>query len=148
MTIAAGFYCKDGVVLAADTEITFSGGAGKTYSSKMLLISSTLGCHATYAGSPDVAKELGRELSQSVKEQTEHGALQALIAAYKAYWDDNYAASPESDTTSMLVTLREGAKSASMCCGIDTLYRFASMRHWELGTNRLRHCSIRFIPRL
>ncbi len=70
MTIAAGFYCKDGVVLAADTEITISGGAGKTYSSKMLTISSPLGCHATYAGSPDVAKELVHELSQSLQEQT------------------------------------------------------------------------------
>src|ERR1700740_3854311 len=71
MTIAAGFYCRDGVVLAADTEITISGGAGKTYSSKMLTISPPLGCYATYAGSPDVAKELMQELRQSVRALSE-----------------------------------------------------------------------------
>jgi len=109
MTIAAGFRCKDGVVLAADTEISVLGGTGKSYSSKMFEINSGLGSHLTYSGSPDFTKELVQELKQSVAGKPQQSALQALKETYRDYYD---AQLPDSDrdTTSMLITLREGKK--------------------------------------
>jgi 20S proteasome alpha/beta subunit len=58
MTIIAGFRCENGVVLAADTEITLDGGTGKTYESKIFVLDSGLGCHLAYTGVSDFAAEL------------------------------------------------------------------------------------------
>jgi 20S proteasome alpha/beta subunit len=108
MTIAAGFRCKDGVLLAADTEISFSGGAGKTYGSKLFQLDTKLGCHLTYSGSADYAKELVYDLKQSVKGNDWEIAVEGLKTTYQTHWDANFSHDP--DGASILVTLRAGKK--------------------------------------
>lgn len=108
MTIAAGFRCQDGVILAADTEMGFSGGTGKTYGSKLFELNNELGCHLTYAGSADYAKGLAYELKQSVRGKPWEAALKSLKATYQTYWDANSSNDP--DAASILVSLREGKK--------------------------------------
>lgn len=108
MTIAVGFRCKDGVILAADTEMSFSGGTEKTYGSKLFELNSELGCHLTYTGSADYAKELVYELKQSVRGKPWETALKSLKATYQTYWDANSSNDP--DAASILVSLREGNK--------------------------------------
>lgn len=110
MTIAAGFRCRDGVVLAADTELTFSGGTGKTYGSKMFSLDGKLGCNLTYAGSADYVKELVYDLKQATQGQPWQEALKALKTTYQTYWDANLQHDQEGSVTSILVTLREGKK--------------------------------------
>ena len=57
MTVAAGFVCKNGIVLCADTEIT--AGTGKYQQSKIVHLFSA--CYAVYAGdSPFVAEIVPR----------------------------------------------------------------------------------------
>lgn len=57
MTVAVGLVCNNGVVLAADTEITY-GVAGKKEESKLFQINRNCGCWLTYTGHCDFAKEL------------------------------------------------------------------------------------------
>jgi 20S proteasome alpha/beta subunit len=56
MTVAVGLVCNNGVVLAADTEVTYVGGTGKRYESKIFPIRPEAGCYLTYTGNPDFAK--------------------------------------------------------------------------------------------
>jgi hypothetical protein len=131
MTIAAGFLCKDGVLLAADTEITFSGGKGKTYASKIFHVSSTnLNCYLTYAGSPYFAKELVHELGQALDDAPpSQSPLKTIKATYLAYLDEQFAKSPETETASVLVALREGTK-VNLYLGSDR--HFTQVRGYEV----------------
>lgn len=65
MTIAAAFICNDGVLLGADTEITYSD-FSKAYESKILDIHHNVDLYLTYAGSPYFV----REIIESVKKAT------------------------------------------------------------------------------
>lgn len=105
MTIAAGFRCKDGIVLCADTEITLS--VGKTYESKIFYPSERLGCHLTYCGSADFAKELVGDLQRTLASTTEDTALSVIKNAYKELFDQSCDPNDVNTWTSILVTLRE-----------------------------------------
>lgn len=67
MTVAVGLVCNNGVVLAADTEVTYVGGTGKRYESKIFPIRREAGCYLTYTGDPDFAKELVDRLLERIK---------------------------------------------------------------------------------
>lgn len=105
MTIAAGFRCKDGVVLCADSEITL--GTGKTYQSKILPLSDALGCYLTYCGSADFAKELAGDLKRELAGISANVPLPRIKNAYKQLFEQSCNPDNESTWTSILVTLRE-----------------------------------------
>jgi hypothetical protein len=56
MTVAAGFVCANGVVLGADTELTFT--TGKTNERKIFEINPYHGCYIAYSGDSYAAKDL------------------------------------------------------------------------------------------
>lgn len=64
MTIAAGFNCKDGVVLCSDTQITQA--AGESYESKIFCIKAEADCHLAYAGYAEFIKEFVAELKEII----------------------------------------------------------------------------------
>ncbi|HVB98755.1 MAG TPA: hypothetical protein VNJ12_05405 [Candidatus Dormibacteraeota bacterium] len=112
MTIIAGFRCKNGVVLAADTEITNLGGTGKTYESKIFTINAQLGCSVAYTGDSDFAKELVDELRVATKNKTSEEALTAAKLIYREFWHEHYTKPPQDEKSHafILLTLREGKK--------------------------------------
>jgi 20S proteasome alpha/beta subunit len=67
MTVAVGLVCHNGVVLAADTEVTYLGGTGKRNESKIFPINREAGCYLTYTGDPEFAKELVDRLRDRIK---------------------------------------------------------------------------------
>jgi 20S proteasome alpha/beta subunit len=69
MTIAVGFRCDDGVILAADTEITHW--QSRSYESKILDISAGYhSCYLAYSGDVMFTKEITEDLKEVVA-QTE-----------------------------------------------------------------------------
>jgi 20S proteasome alpha/beta subunit len=56
MTVAAGFVCSNGVVLGADTELSFT--TGKANERKVFEINQYHGCYVTYSGDSYAAKDL------------------------------------------------------------------------------------------
>ena len=111
MTIAVGFRCLDGVVLAADTLITFEGGTGKKYESKLFTVNAPLGIYLTYAGDPDFAKELVRSLQVSTLGRGEKQALSIVKQTYQTFYREHYTEPPKSEKSSawILVTVLEGS---------------------------------------
>jgi 20S proteasome alpha/beta subunit len=82
MTVAAGFVCHNGVILGADTEITFPG-TGKTNESKLFPINREMGCYLTYTGVPDFAKELADRLRNKTKGEGADEILRIMRQEYK-----------------------------------------------------------------
>lgn len=86
MTIAVGLVCNNGVVLAADTEITY-GATSKKEESKLFRISHELGCWATYTGVSDFAKEFVDRLRNLEKALSPSGALSLIRSEYNQMLD-------------------------------------------------------------
>jgi 20S proteasome alpha/beta subunit len=109
MTIATGFCCSDGVILAADTLITMVGGAGKSYESKIFEVDFDLNMFLTYAGDPDFAKEYVNELSEQVKGKTPSQALALAKDLSTRLYTDHYFTPQEGAKTyaTMLLTLQD-----------------------------------------
>jgi hypothetical protein len=110
MTIIAGFRCEDGVVLAADTEITLDGGTGKTYQSKIFAVSPELGCHLAYTGDSDFAQEFVDHLVHNIGGKTSQQGLAFIKTAYRDFIEEHYTKAPKGEKTWawILVTLRHG----------------------------------------
>jgi 20S proteasome alpha/beta subunit len=112
MTIAAGFRCVDGVLLAADTEITL-GGIGKTHRKKIFLIHVNEGCCFTYSGTPDFAKEL--EAAADIETKTKHGEdlLQAIRRIHQELMQKHFTEPPKNEKTfaDLLVTVRVNGRA-------------------------------------
>ncbi len=83
MTVAAGLVCHNGVVLSADTEITFLGGTGKKYEPKIFPINREMGCYLTYAGDPYFAKELVDRLREDTKRKDAEEILETIKREYR-----------------------------------------------------------------
>lgn len=79
MTVAAGLVCHNGVVLAADTEVTYLGGTGKLYESKIFSINREAGCYLTYTGDPEFAKELVDRLRERIEKQHDPELIKLAI---------------------------------------------------------------------
>jgi 20S proteasome alpha/beta subunit len=107
MTIAAGFRCVDGVLLAADTEITLAG-IGKTHRKKIFAIHINNGCCFTYAGTPDFAKELEMAADTEAKTKSGEALLQAIRHIHEELMHKHFTAPPKSEKTfaDVLVTAR------------------------------------------
>ena len=73
MTIAAGFYCHDGVVLSTDTEITSS--ISKTHEAKVSLFDFPGGKVAfAFAGNMNFALAALHKLERRLKEEESKGS--------------------------------------------------------------------------
>jgi 20S proteasome alpha/beta subunit len=109
MTIVAGFHCTDGVLLAADTLISFEGTDTKTYDSKIFRINPELDIYLTYAGDPDFAKEYVCELAEATAGKTEVEALALADQISKKLWKMWYVAPAKGDKSwaHMLLTILE-----------------------------------------
>jgi 20S proteasome alpha/beta subunit len=109
MTIAAGFCCSDGVLLAADTLISMQGGSGKSYESKILEVDFDLNMYLTYAGDPDFAKEYVNELSEQVQGKNPSEALSIAKTLATKIYADHFCVSHEDAKTyaTMLLTLQD-----------------------------------------
>lgn len=107
MTIVAGIQCKNGVVLAADREITV-GQIGKTYESKIFLINKGQGCHVSYAGSTDFMKELVSQLREAAAGKTGNVLLLAIKDLYQQSWNKHFTEPPEVEKTfaELLITIK------------------------------------------
>jgi 20S proteasome alpha/beta subunit len=109
MTIATGFCCSDGILLAADTLISMIGSSGKSYESKILEVDFDLNMYLTYAGDPDFAKEYVNELSEQVKGKNPMGALAGAKSLATRLYAEHFFA-PETDFkthAAMLLTLQD-----------------------------------------
>jgi Proteasome subunit len=73
MTIVAGFKCKDGIVLAADTQVSYP--QSYSYESKIFDLSGRLSCFMAYAGNVPIAKEVKERLQQTVADTVEASQL-------------------------------------------------------------------------
>jgi Proteasome subunit len=113
MTIAVGFRCTDGVVLAADTEISLDDGVGKTKASKVFPVNHELSCFLTYTGDSDFVEDLVGDLRRILdRGLTESEALDSIKETYRAFMQKYYTEAPKNEKTaaSILVTLRDGAR--------------------------------------
>jgi len=97
MTIAVGFRCKDGVVLAADTRIT-TGSGGKRNQTKIHTISHSPRCHVAYAADDvELAKDLVQRFQGAAKGKKAGEILQVLKAIYRASYKENYTDAPRAE---------------------------------------------------
>lgn len=97
MTIAVGFRCKDGVVLAADTRIT-TGSGGKRNQTKIHTISHSPRCHVAYAADDvELAKDLVQRFQSAAKGKKAGEILQVLKAIYRASYKENYTDAPKAE---------------------------------------------------
>ena len=111
MTIAAGFRCRDGVLLCADTEITV-GSLSKEYQSKLFTINAKADSYLVYAGCVDFADELVEKLQEAVKGKTGEKLLTSARTIYRHFWNQYYTQPPKSEKTwaYILLTARESGK--------------------------------------
>jgi 20S proteasome alpha/beta subunit len=111
MTVVAGLVCSNGVVLAADTEITHADN-WKTYESKIFPINRETGCYFAYTGTPDFAKELADRLRSKTKAKDDPDEITTVIKQeYQAMVGDQRK-KLASDRTSaqVLVTVRRDVR--------------------------------------
>jgi len=122
MTIAAGFQCKDGVILAADTEISL-GQTTKTRQSKLFVINKAQDCCLTYAGHVAFAQELVGVMRSATRGKEGKKLLEAARKSYRHFHNKYYTQppKPEKSWADVLITLKEG-QAVSLYCGQG--------RHW------------------
>jgi Proteasome subunit len=108
VTVAAGFVCSDGVVLSADTEISF-GIAGKKQESKIFPIDRGHGCYLTYTGHSDFVKELVDRLRQETKLSDTAGILECVKRNYQEMRavQQQKTSAEERSWAHILITVRE-----------------------------------------
>jgi 20S proteasome alpha/beta subunit len=135
MTIVAGFYCSDGVLLASDTLITLLGGIGKKYESKIFEVNYDLGMFLTYSGDPDFAKEYANVLRQSCSGKSDSGALAAAKNISVQFYRNHFFDPPDDAKTyaAMLLTLRQGSSSVSLYSVTEKHFLKVSDRYVVLG---------------
>jgi len=124
MTIAAGFRCKDGVILAADSQITLSDG-GKTYQSKIFPVNDVEDCYIAYAGYADFAKELVAEVRNATRGKCGSDLVASIGGTYKRFWREHYTDAPKKERTwaYLLFTLRDGKRMVLYRAYARSLYR-------------------------
>jgi 20S proteasome alpha/beta subunit len=97
MTVVAGFRCADGVLLAADTLVSFEDSSAQTYQTKIININPELGMYLTYTGDVDFAKEYAHELERATVGRTESEALVLADQISKKLWEVRCITPPEDE---------------------------------------------------
>ncbi|MGA3169144.1 MAG: hypothetical protein ABSF14_23860 [Terriglobia bacterium] len=107
MTIAAGFKCRDGVLLCADSQITSD--QGKTYQAKIFGINKPAGVYLTYCGSVLFAKELVDVLRESLKGDPGKSAAKKVRKIYQHFHHRHYTQPKKAEKSfaDILITLRD-----------------------------------------
>jgi len=110
MTIAAGFRCKDGVVLCSDTQI--SNFSGRSYETKLFPIKIEADCHLVYAGYVEFIKEFVADLKEIAQPLEDHKLIQAIKKHYKQAHKTYFTDAPKSERAfaQIIVTVREGER--------------------------------------
>jgi 20S proteasome alpha/beta subunit len=110
MTIAAGFRCKDGVILCSDTQITQA--AGKTYESKIFPIKDDADCLIAYAGDVGYIKEFVGELKEIAAKESNDKLIHIIRGHYRRFHHKNYTQAPRAERAfaQILVTVRKNNK--------------------------------------
>jgi 20S proteasome alpha/beta subunit len=108
MTIAAGFRCKDGVLLCSDMQITED--AGKSYESKIFSINPEADCFLAYAGCVGFIKEFVEELRKVTAHEVGTKLAQVAEAHYRRFHHRYYTQAPKNERAwaYILLTVREG----------------------------------------
>jgi hypothetical protein len=108
MTIAAGFRCKDGVLLCSDTQITEE--AGKSYESKIFPINPSADCFLAYAGYVGFIKEFVEELRKITAHEEGAKLIQVAKTHYKRFHHKHYTQAPKNERAfaHILMTVRVG----------------------------------------
>jgi hypothetical protein len=119
VTIAVGFRCSDGVLLCADSQITY--GSRKVYQAKIFKIQD--GEYLTYTGDTLLAKELVAALKEATKGITGAAAAKTARQVYTAFHREHYTAAPKAEKAhaEILCSVREG-RSVNLFYGKG--------RHW------------------
>lgn len=107
MTIAAGFDCRDGVVLCADTKITKD--SGRKYETKILPVNTAEDSYLIYCGMIDFAKELGQILRDKTKELKGSSLVEEIKNNYQEFFKQHYTEGPKRGKTwaSIIFSARE-----------------------------------------
>jgi 20S proteasome alpha/beta subunit len=96
MTVAAGFVCKNGIVLCADTEITV--GSGKYQQSKVVHLDHA--SYAVYAGDVPFVAEIAPRLREKIKATKATPNIGPEIGAeWKRCFSEYYTQLPDSEKT-------------------------------------------------
>ncbi|GEM_PF-6058424 len=129
MTIAVGFQCKNSVLLAADTEISY-GQAGKTYQTKLFQINPREDCWAVYSGVVDFMNELVGQLRQSTKGKSGTALVQTVRKAFRQFMYEHYTKPPKAEKTwaNLLITVRENKKVSLYCATGRHFYQVEKYR--------------------
>ncbi len=112
MTIAAGFRCKDGVVLCSDTQITQVG--GKSHESKIFSINPQAESFLVYAGYVGFIKEFVGDLKKIVAHEKTQGLVQQAKVHYRRFHNKHYTQAPKAERAfaDIILTVRENGKIA------------------------------------
>lgn len=126
MTIAAGFCCSDGVVLAADTLMTLPSG-GKTYRPKLFKVNEKESSYLAYSGTEAFAKGLVSKLQQGTIGKSGDTFLKAIEGIYKHFWREHYTEVPKAEKTwaHVLITFRRADRIALYRTSLHHVYPVA-----------------------
>ncbi len=126
MTVAAGFVCKDGVILCADTEVT-TGNTGKYQQSKVVHLHGV--SYAVYAGDVAFVAEIAPQLRARIRATKSISALATDVGAeWKRCFTEHYTKPPKSEKTFayLLLTLWDPDRVK--------LYSALARNFYEVGT--------------
>jgi 20S proteasome alpha/beta subunit len=116
MTIVAGFNCADGVVLAADTQITHYNNQSQSYEGKIFCVGES--CYIGYSGDVAATKEIREELEKEVADNRDSPSLHtALKAKIKQIHKEQFTLAPKNEKTilSLLLVIHEQNKWKLYC---------------------------------
>ena len=117
MTIAAGFRCKDGVVLCSDSQIS-RGDFGNKYESKLFTLNHLTDCYLVYAGFTQFVKELVPQLKEIASKHEGAALLRGISKCYKAFHRRYFTKGPRSEKSfaDIVFSIRDG-KEVSLHVG-------------------------------
>ena len=112
MTIVVGFQCTNGVLLCADTLMSWSGSTGKTYQSKILPVQPEADSYLAYAGDRDFIDDFLAEVRKATAGKSGTDLLETVGRVYSKFHSDHYTHAPKSERTwaHILITAKVNGK--------------------------------------
>jgi 20S proteasome alpha/beta subunit len=112
MTIVAGFSCKDGIILAADTLVSYE--TSKGYESKIFDIGGEYRTvFVAYSGDTNATKDIKEQLKDAIAGlQEEKDVITALKTTIKQIHQERYTSAPKEEKVflNLLIALRDDPK--------------------------------------
>ncbi len=141
MTVAVGFKCKDGLVLAADSEICLGPG-GKKYAASFREIRIADSVCMICTGNVHRTEEMAEDLRNAIRGKTGRQLTEAVKAACRAIWRENGPEphEPQEAFGDFLITIDCGEGVSLFRAGRG---RFAEVKTYSvLGVERERASAI------